>query len=778
MERSSRVTAAVSSTASGSSRDPLAGGETTRKPGPLVPGWTVTPWSWREFGGAVAWASGLLVLFWWPLVCGGGLIGGDTFTYFYPQKIVLSAALADGELATWHPWTGAGYPLLAESQGGVVYPPHLVFFGWSSLFGLEGGYVANQLLHYLATFLACWLYAWRIGLSQRGRLLASLIYTYGWFPPRLCLEWAIIGGFYLPWALFLVESWWQTGRRIAVWIWAVSFGIQLTAGHFNLAWIELLAVALYPLVRGGAGERAIAWLWTPLPRRDWGVLELAAVLGFLLAAVQLVPTWELKQRSQRSTVDGQYDPGYGHLPPLYLSQLVMPWIWYSPEIALDDAIQALRLGSWHSATNKVEAHLYLGLLPAWLLIATAGWLVAQRGGLARRLVDDESSARSAALQRRLNLGWIGLSLLGIVLSSGWPLLVLRWVPGFNFFSGPGRYSILAQLGGAVLVARAWDWWTMRGAEQRSAAAASNVGLGPRRGENRAVAAASSSSRSIVTALSWWTLMLATSIDFWLVSRIVTNVFLVDPSPLAYREQSEVRELLGGGDPIRHAQMRLFAPGPNLPNLLEVSTVPVYLGIGPAEYFAAATRFPQRSPGAQGPPTADEQREQLLWCQQAAVTHVLSFTPLDPKIWPVDSLWTGYDAFLNRAWARYDEPIYLYQLRESRPRVGWSPMGPGERDGIEVASATATAWTIRTRRQQPGRLVLRELDYPGWIVTIDDQPAESHREGMFRAVDVPAGEHVVRWQYQPWSVQVGLVISAIAAVIAGGWLVWIRRRPRG
>ena len=47
-----------------------------------------------------------------------------------------------------------------------------------------------------------------------------------------------------------------------------------------------------------------------------GAKVLAGVIaGFALAAVQLLPTWELKQLSQRAAEGSAHDPGYGHIPP-------------------------------------------------------------------------------------------------------------------------------------------------------------------------------------------------------------------------------------------------------------------------------------------------------------------------------------------------------------------------------------------------------------------------------------------------------------------------------
>ena len=104
-------------------------------------------------------------------------------------------------------------------------------------------------------------------------------------------------------------------------------------------------------------------------------------------------------------------------------------------------------------------------------------------------------------------------------------------------------------------------------------------------------------------------------------------------------------------------------GANLPTLLGVASTPVYLGLGPDEYFDPKTTMPEPLPFDE-PPTS----EQIEWLQRAGVTHVLSFSELDERLWPVTPVWSGYDPLLSRAWARGPgEPLYLYELKESRGR---------------------------------------------------------------------------------------------------------------
>ena len=73
-----------------------------------------------------------------------------------------------------------------------------------------------------------------------------------------------------------------------------------------------------------------------------------------------------------------------------------------------------------------------------------------------------------------------------------------------------------------------------------------------------------------------------------------------------------------------------------------------------------------------------------------------------------------------------------------------------------------------------RLVLSEIAYPGWRVSIDGGPARVLTQGgIFRAVDVPVGKHLVVFAYRPLSVYLGLSLGLIGLF----WLIgasWSRK----
>jgi uncharacterized membrane protein YfhO len=68
------------------------------------------------------------------------------------------------------------------------------------------------------------------------------------------------------------------------------------------------------------------------------------------------------------------------------------------------------------------------------------------------------------------------------------------------------------------------------------------------------------------------------------------------------------------------------------------------------------------------------------------------------------------------------------------------------------------------------VILSDVHYPGWILTIDGKPAKIYRvNGVMRGAAVDAGVHRLVYTYDPASYRVGAVVSiaGLAAVALFG-----------
>jgi hypothetical protein len=93
----------------------------------------------------------------------------------------------------------------------------------------------------------------------------------------------------------------------------------------------------------------------------------------------------------------------------------------------------------------------------------------------------------------------------------------------------------------------------------------------------------------------------------------------------------------------------------------------------------------------------------------------------------------------------------------------------------VSAVSADSIEVHTRCNATRLLILSEPCYPGWHGSIDGRESEIFRSNfLFRGVVVPAGEHIVSFDYRPRSVQVGAMVSLIAILVCGGLLVSSRK----
>ena len=104
--------------------------------------------------------------------------------------------------------------------------------------------------------------------------------------------------------------------------------------------------------------------------------------------------------------------------------------------------------------------------------------------------------------------------------------------------------------------------------------------------------------------------------------------------------------------------------------------------------------------------------------------------------------------------------------------------PEARDGrVTIREHRPDVVVVDAVTDAPAYLVLADTWFPGWEATVGDAPAPILRANhAFRAVRLERGTHVVRFEYRPRSVRLGLVTTIAGAVLVAGLLVIGRRRP--
>jgi hypothetical protein len=106
-----------------------------------------------------------------------------------------------------------------------------------------------------------------------------------------------------------------------------------------------------------------------------------------------------------------------------------------------------------------------------------------------------------------------------------------------------------------------------------------------------------------------------------------------------------------------------------------------------------------------------------------------------------------------------------------PPCSLEPVVPSAGETAQVVGESPNHLELTTRSEATGLLVLSEVDYPGWQVRVDGQPAQVLRaDTTLRAVCLPAGSHTVRFDFRPRDLVVGGIISCLALVVVMGAVI--------
>lgn len=98
------------------------------------------------------------------------------------------------------------------------------------------------------------------------------------------------------------------------------------------------------------------------------------------------------------------------------------------------------------------------------------------------------------------------------------------------------------------------------------------------------------------------------------------------------------------------------------------------------------------------------------------------------------------------------------------------VAPPSRGDVKIVGYGPNAIALDTDAATAGILILSEVWYPGWRAWVDDHEVEVlHADYLYRAVELPAGAHRVRFQYDPGSFKLGLGLSGITIIMLGGFL---------
>ena len=664
----------------------------------------------------------------------------------------------------------------------------------------------------------------RLGLGVVAQTIAGLCFALSsylvgrgaFFPVVAAVSWT-------PWVLWaVIHLVSETERKIGALVaCSLIIAMQLLSGHAQTSWYTLVLAVLwgsfigyemaYSQFRAGAnsGTPHFNLLALSVILKAWAWLGLAVLVAAALAAVQLLLTAEYLAQSQRSgAVDYKYAMTYSYWPWRLVTWLA-PAFFGTPVS-----------GDYWGYGNFWEDALYIGMAPILLAISTAwrGLFGREKAGKSENQLRNGISVN--IIDRDFVIFLVGIVVVSMVLALGKNTPVFPWlytyIPTFDMFQAPTRFSLLAEVCLVVLAGfgvETWLqpvgrrlYWTRLGT---AGAVAVAIGAGlawvllPEIKLTMIRAAATAglwAAGAGVLSLSarknqedevkpgWAVALIAMlSLDL-LVAHAglnpLSNRSLYRQEPVTIAGGSQVatrgRIYLSASDEYKLKFGRYFsfkkydndyppqqvreALLPNT-NLLEgISSANNFDPLVPGRFQRWMEGLEISSPG---------QADALLNLMGVGVVMKLdSESVLGVKSLPREEgqrlrffdcavqVMGGEEAWQEVSSGSLDLEQVL--VLENDAGVVSSCTSEANSPRIETLLETSSQLVASVQTERPGWLMVSDVWYPGWRADVDDRATPVLRaDYLFRAVAVPAGEHRVTFSYQPASFRWGSVISLLA-----------------
>lgn len=224
----------------------------------------------------------------------------DTLRQLYPWRTLAIRMWKAGQPPLWNPYNFSGAPLLANFQSATLYPLNFLslilpqVWSWTVLVSLQ------PLLALIFTYLYCR----KLNLGMLASLLAAIAYAFSAFM-TVWLEYNSVGQAILWLPLILLATEELRGKFTSCWaiVLTISIAFSLLAGHPQVFFYLFIFGLVYAWFR----KRHV---------KEFSQTACLMLLGLGLTGAQLVPGLELIAQAARSP----------HPIDIYLSKiLIQPW---------------------------------------------------------------------------------------------------------------------------------------------------------------------------------------------------------------------------------------------------------------------------------------------------------------------------------------------------------------------------------------------------------------------------------------------------------------------
>lgn len=216
-------------------------------------------------------------------------ITSDAISFIYPMRMAGIDLLKNGQWPLWNPYLFTGTPLLANFQSAPFSPTNILYFIFDQLTAWSMQIMVQHVL--AASFTYLLLRSWHI--SRISSVAGGIIYAFTGFN-LLWSEWNAhtLTASFIPLLLLFLDKFLLKGNYFYVIGLSTVIGLQLLSGYPQIIFYTTLALFSLWIVRFQKTGQFFAKTAT---------LLVAGILGVGLAALQILPGYELIGLSQRAS---------------------------------------------------------------------------------------------------------------------------------------------------------------------------------------------------------------------------------------------------------------------------------------------------------------------------------------------------------------------------------------------------------------------------------------------------------------------------------------------
>ncbi|MDO8657684.1 MAG: YfhO family protein [Candidatus Levybacteria bacterium] len=733
-------------------------------------------------------------------------VADDVFKQIYPLRTLAIDIVKKLDIPLWNPYNGAGMPLLATLNNGFLDPFNILFFILPYPFAWSIYIIIQPAIIGLCTYLYCR----KISLSKYASLFASFAFIFSGF-----VAVRIIFGMYglaialLPFLLWILESYISEGFTRKTYLLPFAIFTLIVSTQPQISLYILAFTGIYFLTRLLINEAT----FKKKIQKGFSIIVFF-ILGFGLAAVQILPTLELFQHAHVNPKASSFIIESNLLPLQHFISILIPNYFGNPSL----------YNYWGSG-DYIQTIATLGLIPVFFTY----WSI---GKIRNKLDFRFFFFTSAVVTIALAIDWIvtqKIFSLGLpILSTGAPSRIL-FLSTFSFaiLSGYGFEkwfsSKTVSLGKIIL--RIFPFFILTGSIFAITLLLYQNGTPCKFGvinSCRIVAL-----RNTLLELAAFCFFLPSFFIFFILKKpalkhiITIGIFCViiilgiynankflpfSPANSFFPEHTitnKLRQYAGNNrvfgfgqaalTPNTETQLRLFGPQYYHPlyiaryrELLEYSNNGRYI-----------SQLPRGEPHIRSESNPNSQLENrrsrllnilgvshfifkkeeipigeltnVVWKDDK--TYIIKNLNALPRAYLVNKfeLITGDEKILT---ALFDPSFDINNkvILEEIPFLKL-PSNPDKIETIQkpisLAQYSENKITTQVNTDKNSLFVLSDNYYPGWKAYIDGEETKIYRANYtFRAIEVPSGKHLIIFKYQPYSFLSGIFISIMSLFTFG------------